>query len=106
LVRLKCRNKNCSKVWLESKSQRASDHVFCPKCGELNHSHSKPIIPNKPFIVNKDTADESKAKNRKKGVQAKPADTFSLRQLGVVDGKVKGYALGYRTVEKEKKEDE
>ena len=106
MVRLKC--EACNHIWNETAKQTRGLHVFCSKCGDLHHSHSQPIIPNKPFVVNKDTADETKEQNRKKGKMINEPDTFSLRQLGVVDGQVKGYALGYRTKEigeKDKNED-
>ena len=46
MVRLKC---SCGHIWKESKKQQESEMVYCPKCEELNHAHSKPINPPKPF---------------------------------------------------------
>ena len=49
MVRLKC--DKCKHMWKESSQQEKADNVYCPKCGEFNHMHSKPINPPKPMIV-------------------------------------------------------
>ena len=101
MVRLTCKSAKCNHVWLENKKQRASEHVFCPKCNDLHHSHTPPINPPKTIIINEESAKEAK-KRMVKSPQINPAETFSLRQLGVIDMKTKGVALGYRTKEIEK----
>ena len=53
MVRLTCVSKTCNYVWKETKKQSESDHVYCPKCGALHHSHAKPINPTNPFKVKK-----------------------------------------------------
>lgn len=40
MVRLTCKGKNCNHEWRESKSQRESERVFCPKCATFHHTHS------------------------------------------------------------------
>ena len=57
MVRLKCLK--CGKTWREIKKQEASEEVHCPKCGELNHTHSKPINPPKPTKVRKKKKEEA-----------------------------------------------
>lgn len=53
MVRLTCGSKTCNHVWNETKKQSQSENVYCPKCGALHHTHTKPINPTKPFKVRK-----------------------------------------------------
>lgn len=96
MVRLSCKAKNCSHVWLETKKQREAEHVFCPKCFSHHHSHSKPINPPK---VAKTKYEETPKK--KKTPYANPPEEFSIHLKGL-NGRTVGFRKGYRTKEKKK----
>ena len=97
MVRLSCKEKNCNHMWLENKRRRESEHVYCPKCAALHHTHSRAINPPKVAVT---TYPETPKK--KKTPYANPPEEFSLHLKGL-DGRTIGFRKGYRTKKEEKK---
>ena len=91
MVRLSCKEKNCNKVWLETKRQRESERVYCPKCAALHHHHTSPIIPPQPTKYK----DIEKPK-REKAPYENPPEVISLKRIHL-DGTTAGFDRGFRT---------
>lgn len=95
MVKLQC--SKCKHIWTESKQQRASEKVFCPKCGDFHHAHSRPINP--PVL--KTHRDNNPAIKPYRRVLNPPKET-TLLQKGL-DGKTMRTMKGYKTEEKKKR---